>query len=87
MINPSNGRFPATLPGVTARGRQAGTADDQRFVLIVLGVIDLIVMMPATPMAPAVLAMAIPSANAVALCGAAIEEIRGMRAIGTVYTK
>lgn len=87
MINPSSGRFPATLPGVTARERQAGTADDQRFVLMVLGIIDVIIMMPATPVARAVLAMTVPSANAIALCGAAIEEIRGTHAIGRVYTK
>jgi hypothetical protein len=37
---PWSGRFPATLPGVTARGRRAGTTDDQRFV-IVFGVIVL----------------------------------------------
>ncbi|MGH8779582.1 MAG: hypothetical protein ACREXZ_10995 [Paraburkholderia sp.] len=42
MTYPSNGNFPATtLPGVTARGRRAGTTDDQRFV-IVFGVIVLI---------------------------------------------
>jgi hypothetical protein len=53
---PWSGRFPATLPGVTARGRRAGTTDDQRFV-IVFGVIALIdvLMVMASSVARAVL--------------------------------
>ncbi|CAN7655021.1 hypothetical protein LJR230_004932 [Trinickia sp. LjRoot230] len=80
---------PHLLPGVTARGRRAGTADDQLFDVIVLGVIDLIdnsiddstEIMPATPVmltapiARIAPAMANPSDRAVAPGSTAIEEI------------
>ncbi|WP_193727413.1 hypothetical protein [Paraburkholderia atlantica] len=59
---PSNGNFPASLPAVTARGRWAGTTDDQRFV-IVFGVMVLMVM-------------ANSIARAVVPCNLEIEEIR-----------
>jgi hypothetical protein len=61
------------LPGVTARGRWAGTKDDQRFV-IVFGVIVLMVMASATT-------------RAVLPRSVEIEVIRGIVAISRVYTK
>jgi hypothetical protein len=53
---PSNGSFPASLPAVTARGRRAGTTDDQRIV-IDFGVIVLtdVLMVMASSTARAVL--------------------------------
>jgi hypothetical protein len=74
MTNPWSGRFPATLPGVTARGRRAGTADDQLFV-IVLRVIDLMTV------------MANALARAVSPWSFAIEEMLEICAIATIYTK
>jgi hypothetical protein len=58
---------------VTARGRWAGTTDDQRFV-IVFGVIVLMVMASATT-------------RAVLPRSVEIEEILGIVAINRVYTK
>jgi hypothetical protein len=73
MTYPWNGHFPASLPGVTARGRWADTTDDQNLV-IVFGEIVLVVMANAP-------------ARAVLPRRFEIEEICRFFAIGTVYTK
>ncbi|MFP3274169.1 MAG: hypothetical protein RXR52_25140, partial [Paraburkholderia sp.] len=74
---PSSGGFPASLPAVTARGRWAGTTDDQRIV-IVFGVIDLM---------SDLMVMASSTTRAVLPWWLEIEVIWGIVAIATVYTK